>query len=83
LSGTTSSIGGGSVAGDACTSGTAAVTGATTSMVAITSPVTYPGDGFKWSAQVTSSNTVTVRVCNITNSTATPVASTYNVRVIQ
>jgi hypothetical protein len=69
--------------GNACTSGTAAVTGATTSMVAVASPNTYPGDGFLWSAQVTAAGTVTVRVCNYTQSNATPAASTYNVRVIQ
>jgi hypothetical protein len=83
LSGTTSSIGGSLLTANTCTPGTATVTGATTSMVADTSPVTYPGDGFSWSAQVTGSNTVTVRVCNTTNNNATPVASTYNVRVIQ
>jgi hypothetical protein len=82
LSGSTT-ITGASLAKDTCTSNTATVTGATTSMVATTSPVTYPGDGFSWSAQVTAANTVTVRVCNTTNNTATFTGGTYNVRVIQ
>jgi len=81
LSGTSASIGGGALAAGACASGTASVTGATTSMVATSSPNTYPGDGAVWSSQVTSANTVTVRVCAIV--ALTPTASTYNVRVIQ
>lgn len=81
FSGTTSSIGGGALLAGACTSGTVTVTGATTSMVAVASPNTYPGDGALWNAQVTSSNTVTVRVC--ADVALTPTASTYNVRVIQ
>ena len=52
-------------------------------MVAVASPTIYPGDGFLWSAQVTAVNTVTVRVCNYTQNNTTPLASTYNVRVIQ
>jgi hypothetical protein len=83
LSGTSGSIGGSSLGSDACTPGTVTVTGATTSMVAVTAPNTYPGEGVSWSAQVTSANAVTVRVCNTTNQAKTPIASTYNVRVIQ
>ena len=84
LSGTTASIGGAALANDACASGTAAVPGATTSMVAEASPVTYPGNGFVWYAYVSAANTVTVRVCNLfgTNN-AVPAASAYNVRVLQ
>lgn len=81
FSGTTGSIGGGALLAGACTSGTVSITGATTSMVAVASPNTYPGDGSLWNAQVTSSNTVTVRVC--ADVALTPTASTYNVRVIQ
>lgn len=81
LSGTSGSIGGGALLAGACTSGTVSITGATTSMVAIAAPNTYPGDGNIWSAQVTSANTVTVRVCAVIAST--PTASTYNVRVIR
>lgn len=80
LSGTTGSIGGGLLAVGGCTSGTVSVTGASTSMVAMASPNTYPGDGIWWDAQVTSSNTVTVKVCVAVLST--PTAGTYNVRVI-
>jgi hypothetical protein len=83
LTGTTVVLSG-SLNSDTCVSGTSTVTGATTSMVAITSPITYPGDGFSWSAQVTSVNTVTVRICNTTNSNNKTLASTtLNVRVIQ
>jgi hypothetical protein len=81
LTGTTVSIGGGALADAACTSGTATVTGAATTMVAIASPNTYPGDGVWWDAQVTGANTVTVKVC--VAAPLTPTASTYNVRVIQ
>jgi hypothetical protein len=83
LSGTTGSIGGTPLTANTCTSGTATVTGATTSMVAVASPNTYPGDGLLWSGQVTAVNTVTVRLCNYTQNSTTPLASTYNVRVIQ
>jgi hypothetical protein len=83
FSGTASSIGGGSLAAGACTSGTASVTGATTSMVADTSPAADPGAGFTWNAFVSASGTVTVRVCNVSGATATPTAAAYNVRVIQ
>ncbi|HXI39904.1 MAG TPA: hypothetical protein VNH83_07995, partial [Bryobacteraceae bacterium] len=81
LSGTTGSIGGGLLTVGTCASGTASVTGATTSMAVSASPVTYPGDGNYWVAYVSSSNTVTVKVC--ATATLTPTASNYNVRVIQ
>ena len=81
LSGTTGSIGGSSLTAGTCTSGTASITGATTSMVAVASPVTYYGDGFSTSAYVSAANTVTVKICSIV--TATPTATTFNVRVLQ
>jgi hypothetical protein len=80
LSGTTGSIGGGALTAATCTSGTVTITGATTSMLAYASPNTYPGDGIVWHARVTSSNTVTVKVCAI--AALTPTSSTYAVRVI-
>lgn len=80
-SGVTGSIGGGLLTAGSCTSGTAAVSGATTSMVAMASPVTYPGDGTSWFAYVSAGNTVTVKVCAMV--ALTPGASTYNVRVLQ
>lgn len=81
LSGTTASIGGGALAAGACTSGTVAVANSTTAMVAVASPVTYPGDGSVWTAYVSGAGTVTVKVCALV--AVTPVASAYNVRVIQ
>lgn len=81
LSGTTGSIGGGALLAAACTSGTVAVTGATTSMTVNVTPNTYPGDGSLFFGYVSSSNTVTVKVCAI--AALTPTAGTYNVRVIQ
>ncbi len=81
LTGATGSIGGSALAAGACTSGTATVSGAATSMAAAASPNTYPGDGIIWDGQITSANTVTVKVCAIV--ALTPTASTYNVRVLQ
>lgn len=79
-SGTTGSIGGGLLSVGSCTSGTATVSGATTGMVAMASPSSYPGDGVQWQTYVSSANTVTVKVCGII--LITPTATTYLVRVI-
>lgn len=85
ISGTTGSIGGSSLALNACSSGTATVTGATTGMVAITNPTANPNSGanqsYDWYAIVTATNTVTVYECAIV--AGTPAATTFNVRVIQ
>jgi len=81
LSGISGSIGGGVLTAGTCSSGTASVTGATTSMVAEADPNTYPGDGIIWDAQVTAGGTVTVKVCAIV--ALTPTSSTYNIRVLQ
>jgi hypothetical protein len=78
---TTASIGGGALLAGTCTSGTVAVTGATTGMVVGAAPVTYPGDGVVWFGYVSSSGTVTVKVCSIL--ALTPTASAYNVTVFQ
>lgn len=80
LTGVSSSIGGGALLAGACASTTVSITGATTSMPATAGPNTYPGDGTTWLAYVSSSNTVTVKVC--ATIALTPTASTYNVRVI-
>lgn len=80
LSGTTGSIGGGALLAGACTSGTVAITGTTTNMAVLASPVTYPGDGNYWMGYVSSAGTVTVKVCAAV--AGTPSASVYNVRVI-
>ncbi len=80
LTGTTTSIGGSALSAGACTSGTVNVTGATTSMAVVATPATYPGDGMDWRTYVSSSGVVTVKVCAAI--AGTPMASTYNVRVI-
>lgn len=81
LSGTTGSIGGGLLAAGGCTSGTVSITGAASGMAVVATPATYPGDGVQWQTYVSSSNTVTVKVCEII--LGTPTASTYSVRVFQ
>ena len=83
LSGTTSSIGGSALAAGICTTGTASVSSASSSMAVAVSPAADPGTGFTWGAWVSASNTVTVRVCNISGASATPTATAYNVRVSQ
>jgi hypothetical protein len=83
LSGTTGSIGGGSLANGACSTGTVSVTGSITSMAVQATPVTTPGAGFNWLGYVSTAGTVTVEVCNATGATNTPTASAYNVRVLQ
>jgi len=85
LSGTTGSIGGSALLVNACASGTATVTGATTGMAIGVTPVADPNAGtsqsYDWYGTVTGTNTVTVYVCAIV--AGTPTATTYNVRVIQ
>ena len=83
LTGTTSSIGGSALAAGVCTTGTASVTGVSVAMAVVASPVADPGTGFMWNAWVSSTTTVTVRVCNVSGASATPTAETYNVRVSQ
>ena len=81
LTGVTGTIGGGALSAGSCASGTVTVTGATAGMASLATPTTYPGDGVLWKAYVSSANNVTVVVCAVV--AATPVASTYNVRVNQ
>lgn len=81
VSAATVSIGGSLLAAGVCSSGTATAAGATTAMVAVASPVSYPGDGVQWQAYVSSANTVTVKVCGIV--AITPASTQYNVRVVQ
>jgi hypothetical protein len=85
LSGTTGSIGGSLMTAGSCVAGTATVTGATSSMVATTSPSGDPDStlstGVSFYAFVSSANTVTVRLCALV--AVTPAAQTYNVRVLQ
>lgn len=82
LKGTSGRIGGAPVAGGACATGTASVKGATTSMVAQASPVTYPGAPFFWKAYVSAPDTVTVSVCTSLATGGTPAPSVYNVAVL-
>lgn len=81
LNGTTTSLGGSLMTPGQSITVTVAIVGATTAMVAATSPETYPGDGFLWDAYVSGADTVTVRVTSTV--TGTPNASLYNVRVLQ
>jgi len=79
LSGVTGSISGGLTLGT-CDTGTATVTGATTSMTATASPTTFPGTGVLWNAYVSAADIVTVVECGL--AVITPTATTYQVRVI-
>ena len=81
LAGTTGSIGGAALVAGACTSGTVNVAGAGTTMAAVATPASYPGDGVTWNAYVSSAGIVTVKVCATVPVTPSP--SAYNVRVIQ
>lgn len=81
LSGTTGSIGGGALLAGTCTSGTVAITGSTTAMAVVATPVAYPGDGTDWKGYISSAGTATVKVCALV--AVTPTATTYNVRVLQ
>ena len=81
LTGTSSSLGGSALTAGTCSSTTVSITGATTSMAVSVSPASDPGSGFYWLAFVSSSNTVTLRICAAV--AGTPTATTYNVRVIQ
>ncbi|MEX3933259.1 hypothetical protein AB4Y32_15900 [Paraburkholderia phymatum] len=80
LTGTSGSIGGSALAAGACSSGTVSIAGSTTGMAVAIAPATYLGDGIFWHGYVSTGGTVTVKVC--ASASATPTASTYNVRVI-
>lgn len=75
----TATAGGTLLAAGGCQSVTTTVSGATTSMTAAVSPAADPGNSVQWQAFVSSSNTVTVRVCAIL--AVTPASVTYNIRV--
>ncbi len=77
LNGTTGSIGGAPLLAGACSSDTAAVSGALNSMNCAATPVTYPGDAIVWKAYVSAPDVVTVKVCAMVD--ATPTASIYHV----
>jgi hypothetical protein len=81
LTGATASMGGSVMTVGQTITATATVTGATTTMVAVCSPQSYPGAGFVWDAYVSSANTVTARLTCVL--AGTPVASIYSVRVLE
>lgn len=81
LTGTSGSLGGSAMTVGQTVTVNVTVTGATTSMVAVTSPQTYPGDGFCWDAYVSAADTVTVRLTCV--AAGTPSSALYNVRVEQ
>jgi len=81
LTGTTGSIGGSALLAGACSTGTVSITGATTGMAVVATPVTYPTAGNFWQSYVSSAGVVTVAVCAAVADT--PTASVYNVRIIQ
>lgn len=56
--------------------------GVTDSMTCLASPVTRPGAGFTWDA-VCDNGSVTVSICNISATDATPASSAYNIRAIK
>lgn len=79
LTGTTGSIGGSALTAGSCTTGTAAVAGATTGhpVSVSASDGSLPNGLIILSAAVTSANTVTVQLCAVAS--VTPAANTYNI----
>jgi len=63
-----------------CVQQVTAVTGATTSMVAMASPVSTPGVGATWSAFVSSAGNVTITECATAASAGGTIA--FNIRII-
>lgn len=85
LGGVSASIGGGALTLGQCATDTVSITGASaavTSGATITvTPNTFPGTGIEWNrAYISAADTVTVQVCATT--AGTPIASTYNVKLI-
>lgn len=73
-----------SIAAQTCQEQTMTVTGAATSGVASASPASSLGSAnLSWSAWVSSSNAVSVRVCNVSSGSITPSSVTWNVNVVQ
>lgn len=83
LTGTTGSLGGTGLNQGQCSTTTVSITGAASGMGVNATPAADPGTGFVWYGFVSSSNTVTVRVCSAQGGTNTPTATTYAVRVFQ
>lgn len=79
ITGLSASLGGAALAAGAAASGNITVVGARVGMTVTCNPTTFPGAGVVWSAYVSAANTVTVVVMGVV--AATPIASTYNIRV--
>lgn len=81
----TSSTLSGAITIGTCNTTTVSVTGATTAMDVVVTPVSNPDSGsaglVRWDGYVSSANTVTVRECGL--GVVTPNATAYNVAVIQ
>jgi hypothetical protein len=73
--------GGSNIAANSCATQSATMlTGATPGMACAVGPNTDPGTRFVWEC-FTGTNQVTLRLCNVTTTAATPTASTYNIEV--
>lgn len=85
ISTTTGTITFTAISANSCQNQTTTVTGATTSMVVIAQPsaALAASHDLDWSARISASNTVEIKVCNVTTGSITPNAVAWNVRVIQ
>jgi hypothetical protein len=82
LTATSATFNPGATSAQTCQQQNTTVTGATTSMVAVASPITGLASGWVWSASVSATNTVTLNICNISSGSLTPASQTYAIRVI-
>jgi hypothetical protein len=80
LSASSATLGGSALTIGTCSTNATTVTGATTAMAVVVSPVTYPGAQFYWRGYVSAADTVTTTVCSVAS--ATPTTSVYRIRVI-
>lgn len=73
----------GAIVGLGCDSVTTTYAGSPLSSTTafITTPQSYPGDGLTWQSYLSSSTTITTKLCS--DVTVTPAASVYNVKIIR
>jgi hypothetical protein len=71
------------IAAQTCQEQTLTVTGATSGKPTFASPAATPGSNLSWSAWVSASNTVSVRVCNPSAGPITPAAVSWQAWVLQ